>query len=86
VTRPLAEIIEEGESMNAPNWTGPRGYRDVWWAEHGPRLLVVAKAAVEVVDADESEGWCRTLDARLALRTAVRGDALASGAAEGERS
>ena len=44
----LAEIIEEGESMNAPNWTGPRGYRDVWWAEHGPRLLAVAKAAVEM--------------------------------------
>jgi len=71
----LAAIIEEGERRHAEatSLQGMSAYMR-WLAEHGTRLLAVARAAVEVVDADESEGWCRTLDARLALRAAVRGE------------
>ncbi len=73
----LAAIIAEGEALAA------KGHASFFSHDAGaaraldllPHLLAVAKAAVEVVDADESEGWCRTLDARLALRAAVRGDA-----------
>lgn len=65
----LAEILKEGERQL-------RNYQTMILPHGDARtLLAVARAAVEVVDADESEGWCRTLDARLALRAAVRGDA-----------
>jgi len=80
----LAEIIEEGESMNAPNWTGPRGYRDVWWAEHGPTLLAVARAAVKMREGLDSL-YDTPTDAAKLLALVAAFDALASGAAEGER-
>lgn len=85
----LDEILAEGKRINVPNWTGPRGYRDVWWVEHGPTLLRVAEAAVEfertaeawlAMPDDSSEAteaaWVVMNDAREALFAAVRGDRL----------
>ena len=68
----LAAIIEEGRAMNAPNWTGPRGYRDVWWAEHGPALLAVAKAGRTLAAAVAGTGSCA--EELAAFDAAVRGE------------
>lgn len=44
----LAEIVAEGKAMLRPDWQGPKGYRDVFMAEHFGTLLAVAEAAVEM--------------------------------------
>ena len=69
----LAELIADGEQMNAPDWTGPRGYRDVWWAEHGPRLLAVAEAAVVLRNAMGTD-WPLSLRDELAAFDAAAGE------------
>lgn len=50
----LAELIEEGERLSDPNFTGPNRQRDLFWDEHGPRLLAVARAAVEMKRASDA--------------------------------
>jgi hypothetical protein len=75
----LAEIVAEGESLHAQFLACPAGWEESPWetfrdfcAEHGPALLAVSKAAVELVDADDGDSHMRLMDARVALRAAVR--------------
>jgi hypothetical protein len=57
----LAEIIEEGErrqeecvfARDNEEWDKAHFCRSVFWEKHGPRLLAVARAAVEMREGAE---------------------------------
>jgi len=89
----LVKTVLRGDGYE---WRAAKTTRDAFVVEHGRTLLAVAKAAVEWerADGEYERGWDGDWqvpyklafgDAEDALRAAVRGDALASGVAEGEK-
>ena len=88
--RPLAEIVAEGRAMCRPDWQGPKGYTATFRAEHGPRLLAVAEAAMEAERLlrhalDESRGAGGNCEALWVMQSAARSALAAFDSAAGAR-
>lgn len=85
----LAEIIEEGRELERAMradvpweiWSKASRAREQFFIEHGPRLLAVAAAAVEMREADMAYGdnptretLLRRVSANIAFDAAGRGE------------